>query len=260
MSGTLPPGVRLVALERVGSTNDEAKRLAAAGAADGTVVTAREQVAGRGRRGRDWSSPPGNLYLSLLLRPPVATARLPELGFLAAVALTEALAPVVPAPERLAHKWPNDVLLGGKKLAGILVETAGASSASWAVIGLGLNVVSHPSGADLASPAVAGFAKAGRPATSLRAEGATVEAEELLAPVLARMLAWRESWLAHGFAPLRAAWLARACGLGEPISLRGPAGAETGVFAGLDAEGALLLGVAGGIKRVSAGEVMGAAA
>ncbi|MSO71697.1 MAG: biotin--[acetyl-CoA-carboxylase] ligase [Alphaproteobacteria bacterium] len=250
MSAALPLAVRLIALDSVGSTNDEAKRLAVSGAAEGAVVTAREQTQGRGRRGRAWTSPPGNLYLSLLLRPDVAMARLPELGFLAAVALTDALALLVPAPGRLGHKWPNDVLLGGKKLAGILVETATGADparAAWAVIGLGINVMHHPSDAD-------------RPATSLAAEGASIEAAALLPPLVVRLLAWRERWLAEGFAPLRAAWLARAARLGETISLRGPAGAESGVFAGLDEAGALLLDGASGVKRVPVAEVIGAAA
>jgi BirA family transcriptional regulator, biotin operon repressor / biotin---[acetyl-CoA-carboxylase] ligase len=249
MTGRLPQGVTLVALDSVGSTNDEAKTLAVAGAADGTVVTSREQTRGRGRRGRDWASPPGNLYMSLLLRPQAPMARLPELGFLAAVALTDTLAPLLPEAARLDHKWPNDVLLGERKLAGILVETAGVASGvshTWAVIGIGVNLARHPSDVD-------------RPATSLSAAGSALAPDDLLAPLLDRLLARRDQWLAHGFAPLREAWLARAAGLGEAISLRGPRGAESGVFAGLDESGALLLGGARGVKRVPAAEIVAAA-
>lgn len=250
MSEMLPAGIRLIALDSIGSTNDEAKRLAASGAPDGTVVTAREQTRGRGRRGRGWTSPPGNLYLSLVLRPNVPATRLPELGFMAAVALTDTIAPLLPAPETLGHKWPNDVLLKGKKLAGILIETslgADPSRADWAVIGLGINVRHHPSEAD-------------RPATSLAAEGIPITSEALLSPLLGRLMDLRQRWLTLGFAPLRAAWLARAAGLGETISLRGPMGAESGIFAGVDEAGALLLGRDGRVTRVPVAEVIGAAA
>lgn len=117
----LPANFPLIALGDVGSTNDEARRLAAEGAPDGTVVWARSQNAGRGRYGRSWSSPPGNLYVSLLLRPACPPATALQLGFVAAVALGEALDRRV-AAAALTFKWPNDVLLDGRKIAGILLE------------------------------------------------------------------------------------------------------------------------------------------
>ncbi len=117
----LPPAYQLVALERVASTNDEALRLAAEGAEDGTLVWAREQTGGRGRQGRVWSSPPGNLYFSLVLRPDCAPAEAAQLGFVAGVALGEAIGSVAPPLIDVNYKWPNDLLLNGRKAAGILL-------------------------------------------------------------------------------------------------------------------------------------------
>src|SRR5437588_611372 len=140
----LPPAYGLVALDSIGSTNEEAKRLARAGAADKTLVWARTQTAGRGRGGRSWVSPAGNLYLSLILRETCPPARAAELGFAAAVALAAALDRLAPGLD-LAFKWPNDVLLGGRKLAGILIEAESAAAAvDWLVLGLGVNVRPAP--------------------------------------------------------------------------------------------------------------------
>ena len=114
----LPPGYRLLRYDSIGSTNDEAKRLARDGAAEGTLVWALEQTAGRGRRGRAWSSPRGNLYLSLILRPDCPVGSAAQLGFVAALAVGDALRAILPRVERLAYKWPNDVLIDGRKIAG----------------------------------------------------------------------------------------------------------------------------------------------
>ncbi|HYD04356.1 MAG TPA: biotin--[acetyl-CoA-carboxylase] ligase, partial [Reyranella sp.] len=116
----LPDGWTLVALQSVGSTNDEAARLAEAGAAEGTVVWAREQTGGRGRRGRVWASPVGNLYTSTIVRPQCQAPRAAELGFASALAVTD----IVPAGRDVRVKWPNDVLVDGGKIAGILPESS----------------------------------------------------------------------------------------------------------------------------------------
>ena len=147
---SLPPAYRLVALDSVASTNDEAKRLARDGAEDGTLVWAREQASGRGRGGRNWASPRGNLYLSLVLRPECPASRAAELGFVAAVALGAALASLVPPLCPINYKWPNDVLLGERKVAGILIETESGLQSQpgapleWMVLGLGVNVQHYP--------------------------------------------------------------------------------------------------------------------
>ena len=116
----LPDGWTLVALASVGSTNDEAARLADTGVPEGTVVWSREQTGGRGRRGRHWASPPGNLYTSTILRPACAAPRAAELGFVAALAVAD----IVPVGRPVRLKWPNDVLVDGGKIAGILLESA----------------------------------------------------------------------------------------------------------------------------------------
>jgi BirA family biotin operon repressor/biotin-[acetyl-CoA-carboxylase] ligase len=245
----LPAFLRLQGFAELDSTNEEAKRQAAAGAPAGTLIWALKQQAGRGRRGRAWVSAPGNLYLSLLLRPDRPAAAAAQLGFAAALAVGEALAPLLPAVAELAYKWPNDVLVAGRKISGILLESqaAEAGRVDWLVIGIGVNIASFPEESEY-------------PATSLAAAGAAPVALEAVLEAVARGCHfWYERWLAEGFAPLRAAWLARARGLGEPIRVRLPQGESHGRFAGLDQEGALLLDTGTGFSRVTAGEVFPAA-
>ncbi len=171
----LPEGFRLHRFDTVGSTNDEAKALARAGAAPGTLVWATEQTAGRGRRGRAWLSPPGNLYLSLVLRPDGAPSRAAQLGFVAALGLGDALAPLLGPALPLSYKWPNDLLVNGKKLAGILLEseTSAAGGVDFVVIGIGVNIRSMPDDVEF-------------PATSLAAEGVAGVTPPLLLAAFAR--------------------------------------------------------------------------
>src|ERR1700733_2246808 len=128
--------------DRLGSTNDEARRLADGGAAHGTVVHADEQSSGRGRLSRRWFSPPGNLYLSIVLRLDLPQARSVELGFLAALAVADAVDVLLPRQVRATLKWPNDVMVREGKIAGILVEQAGEAM----ILGIGLNVLHAPGG------------------------------------------------------------------------------------------------------------------
>src|SRR5262249_17802549 len=151
--------VRLLTHEVLGSTNAEALSLARAGERGPLWITALEQTAGRGRRGRAWISPPGNLYASLLLVDPAAPERWPQLSFVAARALHDAVAEVAPdCASRLPIKWPNVVLLAGRKLAGLLIEGGGGEGGAVAV-GIGVNCASHPPGMEY-------------PATDLAAAGA----------------------------------------------------------------------------------------
>jgi BirA family biotin operon repressor/biotin-[acetyl-CoA-carboxylase] ligase len=243
----LPPDVRLVALGSVDSTNEEAKRRAREGAPDRTLICATTQTAGRGRGGRAWTSPPGNLHLSLLLRPDCPARRAAELGFVAAVALGAALEHIA-GDLPLAFKWPNDVLLRGRKLAGILIEadSHSAGALDWLVLGLGVNVASHPSGTAF-------------PATSLRAEGVTGAAVEAIRDAFAgRFLETMEVWRRSGFAPIRERWIARAAGIGSVITVRLPNATLRGTFVDLDADGALLLAPEtndGPVRRITAGDV-----
>ena len=228
----------------IASTNDEAKTLAASGAGEGALVWAREQTAGRGRLGRQWVSRPGNLYASLIVRPEVRVAVAAQLGFAAALAVGEACLEFAP-DAAIAYKWPNDVLLNGKKLAGILLESQSSSDGSlaWLVIGMGINLATYPTNTD-------------RPATALAAAGADVGAAAMLAALSRRFLSRYEQWRGpNGFAALRTAWLARAHGLGHTIRVSLPHSSLTGNFAGLDTDGALLLETGTTTSRITAGEV-----
>lgn len=240
----LPAGCSLVALNRVDSTNDEAKRRAGQGASDGTVVWARTQSAGRGRRGRPWSSPDGNLYVSIVLRPGKPPAEAAQLSLAAAVALAEALEILLPEGASVRCKWPNDVLVDGSKIAGILLESSGGAEVDWVVVGCGVNVASHP---DLAA----------YPATDLVAAGGDgVTVEQVLEAFVDRLMVWNRRWLDEGIEPLRAAWIAKAAGLGETIVVRLPNREISGRFVDLDSRGALLLELpGGGHESISAGDV-----
>ena len=244
-AGSLPAFFRLERFDEIDSTNEEAKRQAAAGAPEGTLIWGRMQVQGRGRRGRPWISPPGNLYLSLLLRPERSPATAAQLGFAAALAIGEAVLPLLPPTVPLAYKWPNDVLVGGRKVSGILLESqaAGEGRLDWLVVGIGVNVATFP-------------ADSAYPATSLVAAGAAPVTIEALRDAVARALHfWYELWLAQGFAPLRSVWLARAHGLGQPLRVRLAQGDSEGRFAGLDEQGALLLETGTAQRRITAGDV-----
>ncbi len=238
----LPDGWTLVALDSVGSTNDEAARLADSGAPEGTVVWAREQHGGRGRRGRSWASPPGNLYSSTILRPECPAARAAELGFVAALAVGD----LVPASRAIRLKWPNDVLVDGGKIAGILLESAIAQDGrvEHVVAGIGINVAFAPQLAEMRYPGA-----------SL---GGTVEAalEGLTRALATRLAQWRRD----GFGVVREAWLAQAGPLGAEVDVRLGEGLVRGRFAGLDHEGALLLDTAEGPRKIVSGELLGRAA
>ena len=244
----LSPFFTLVAFDALDSTNDEAKRRAATAAPEGTLVWALAQSTGHGRRGRQWVSPRGNLYLSLVLRPQCRIAEAAQFGFAAALAVAEACAGFVAADAALRCKWPNDVLLDGRKIAGILLESAADArgGVDWLVLGIGVNLATHPEGVEF-------------PATSLAAAGATVTPEAMLVPLAERLQAWYAAWREQGFAALRAAWLARAHGLGAPIRVRLATEELNGRFAGLDETGMLLLDGEGGRRHIAAAEIFPAA-
>lgn len=242
----LPAGYSLRAYERLGSTNDEARNLAESGAEDGTLVWARQQIRGRGRQGRGWQSLPGNLFCSWVLRPPCAPEVAAQLGFVAALAVGDTAAALVPTDRTIRNKWPNDVLIDGKKMSGILLESrvTGEGRLDWVVLGIGLNVANAP---DLEEYAT----------ISLRAAGAPELSLELVLQTLAEYIAaWRARWTKEGFAPLRATWLERAAALGEEVELRLPRESLRGTFRDLDEQGALVLELPDrSLRSVSAGEV-----
>ena len=243
---------RLRAFDVLASTSDLCRELAAAGEPDGLAVMAGRQIRGRGSRGREWDSPAGNLYLSALLRPGESPRRAGEWALLAGVALREALAELAgPPAARLRLKWPNDLLLDGRKLAGILIDSSAdaAGRLAWLVIGIGANLA-H-------APAVAGRA------TACLAEVAPPPGPDVAAGrLLARLGHWRRIRQAEGFRPVRDAWLAHGPSPGEPMTLRLPGRLVEGRFGGLGEDGSLLLGAQGAVQAFTTGDVLmpGAAA
>lgn len=240
---TLPPGYRLVCYDSLGSTNDEAKRLAREGAKAGTIVWAREQTAGRGRLGHVWVSPPGNLYASLILRPDCPPRRAAQLGFVAALAVGNALGALLLG--ELSYKWPNDVLVNGRKIAGILLESemTKPNELAFLIIGVGINLASSPRLAEY-------------PATSVSEESlGEVRSAAMLEEFCRHFHSWEKLWSEKGFAPIRAAWLAHAASHRELIRVRLSTRTLYGRFLDIDDLGALLLEDLGEQHRISAGEV-----
>jgi BirA family biotin operon repressor/biotin-[acetyl-CoA-carboxylase] ligase len=235
-------GIGLIAFDTIGSTNAEALARGRAGEAGPLWITARAQTAGRGRRGRTWVSEPGNLHATLLLTDPAPPERAAQLSFVAALAAHDAIAACAPAfGGRLAFKWPNDVLLDGAKLAGILIEAEGTCPLIVAV-GLGINCAHHPAGTEF-------------PATDLAAAGAHVGAAQLFGALSLAMIDRLREW-ETGFASIRAAWLARAGGRGGEVHARLGARELTGRFETLDEAGRLLLRLPDGkLETIAAGEV-----
>lgn len=243
MSGW-PAGYARKHYHTIDSTNEEARRLAAAGETGPLWLTAGEQTAGRGRRGRAWDSPQGNLMSTLLIQPGCAVAECAQFSFVSALASSDAVAHFAPAAE-VKVKWPNDVLADGSKISGILLESASAGGEPYFLaIGVGINLAHFPTDTIF-------------PATSLAWLGVPVPpASDALTELAAAFAKWYEVWRAQGFAAIRDAWLARAANLGGRITARLQNGESTGVFEGIDETGALILREGAGPARViAAGEV-----
>jgi BirA family biotin operon repressor/biotin-[acetyl-CoA-carboxylase] ligase len=222
-----PQGYGLKRYDEIDSTNEEARRLAAMGEAGPLWLTAVRQTAGRGRRGRSWDSAGGNLAATLLLRPDRGQGEWAQVSFVTAIAAADMAADFAKGA-RIALKWPNYVLADGKKLAGILLETANGPSPALA-IGVGVNLAHHPDGTEF-------------PATSLAALGAPVPStDDALTALAAGFARWYEVWRVQGFAAIREGWLARAAGLGTRIRARLATEERSGMFEGIDENGALLL-------------------
>jgi len=235
---------RIEEVAAIDSTNEALRHRAAAGEPEGLVLRADTQHAGRGRRGRGWNSPPGNLYVSLLLRPDCAPAMGATVGFVAAIALGEVLRGLTPSP--VLHKWPNDLLIGGAKMTGVLLEagTQPAGKLDWLVLGMGVNIVSHPE---------AGL----YPTTDLVASGGQpISPQELLQRFLTGFGPAYDTWCRSGFGAVRAAWLAHAAGIGERVVARLEREEIAGRFADLDPDGTLVMTLDGGRqRRIAAGDV-----
>jgi BirA family biotin operon repressor/biotin-[acetyl-CoA-carboxylase] ligase len=231
--------------EELQSTNAEARRRAEAGDAGPVWITAVRQTAGRGRRGRDWSTGEGNLAATLLMVTDAPPAEAAQVSFLAALAAAD-LADACLGPGAARLKWPNDILIFGEKAVGILVESgARADRRLWLAVGVGVNLANHPTDVE-------------RPATSFAVHMAArpPEPRDALELLATRFEAWRAAWEARGFAPIAEAWAARAYGLGARCEARLPERTVRGLAEGLDPDGALRLRLDdGAVERITAGDV-----
>jgi BirA family transcriptional regulator, biotin operon repressor / biotin---[acetyl-CoA-carboxylase] ligase len=240
-------GYRLAEHETLASTNAEALACALElrGVTNPLWITAREQTAGRGRRGNAWISPAGNLYATLLILDPAAPKDAPQLSFVAGLAVDDAIRGCAAALcEKLKLKWPNDVLCAGKKVAGILIEGQSLPSGLAVAIGIGVNCRHHPP-------------QTSYPATDLAQAGGDVSAGDLFfalsGSMMRRLAQWRRG---AGFAAVRSDWLDRAIGIGSDIRVRLPDRELVGRCEALDANGRLLLRLADGkLETIAAGDV-----
>jgi len=237
----LAAGYRVIAIEETTSTNDECLAAARAGDPGNLWIRAVRQSAARGSRGRNWQADEGNLFASLLLIDPAAPTQLANLTFVAALAVHDALTELSAMHGRnadIALKWPNDVLLSGAKVSGILLESHQFAGRNAVIIGIGVNCLSHPDGTL-------------HRATDLAAQGMPVPAADLHDLIAGAMAARIAQWDAGaGFAAIRADWLARARGPGQAVTVRLPGREMAGIFEELSAEGYLVLGLADG-RRVT---------
>lgn len=240
----------LLSFDSLDSTNEEARRLAKGGGSHGAVIWAKKQHEGKGRLGRGWVSAEGNLFVSVLLHPQKPLAELGQLSFVTAVAVLEAITPLLPEGAALSCKWPNDILLGqkndAKKLGGILLESfrTDGSDKPWVVVGVGINVDSHPPRTEF-------------PATCLHDAGVElVSAKIILSRFVHHFIERYDEWNEKGFVPSRKYWLSHAWGLKKQLVARLPDAEIEGVFEGIDADGSLTLIQKNGKKQqIHAGDI-----
>jgi BirA family transcriptional regulator, biotin operon repressor / biotin---[acetyl-CoA-carboxylase] ligase len=234
-------GDQLFSFASIDSTMDEARRRFDPSAAIRLWIVADQQGAGRGRQGRHWQSPPGNLHLTLLSPTHTPLRDQPKLGFVAGVALARAVASLLPDTAELRLKWPNDLLLDGAKVSGLLLEGLGQGAA--VAIGIGVNIVAHPPDTPYTATHLA-----------LAAPGIT---RDSLFDRLAAALAEELDTFADGagFPLTRQRWLARAAHFGQAIRIKQGSTALDGVFRDIDSDGRLLLETSGGLARIDAGDV-----
>lgn len=230
-------------LDETDSTNEEAKRLASSGAFSDRWIAARHQTAGRGRAGRKWTSAEGNLYVTALFRWAGSVAEATRVPFAAALSVSDVVAQLAPGSEPKL-KWPNDVLCGGRKISGILIETGERDGGRWIAAGIGINVACGPEGLDQQTNSIA----------DLRGD-ILVDAQSTL-EALRAAFALRLGQTVADFAATRASWLERADGLGEAIRVKCDDQLVEGVFMGMDVDGALLLQLGDGtVRTIRTGDV-----
>ncbi len=230
---------RLEAFDSLPSTSDLCIARAEAGEPAGLAVLARAQTRGRGSRGRSWTGQGGGLALSVLLRPETDLQPLGGWPLLAGLALHQALG----CGARLRLKWPNDVLLDGAKLAGILIERGTGAGRDWLVIGFGANLSSAPALPD-------------RETACLAQLGPAPDAGVVARRLLDALDAWQAAWHRDGFEAIRAAWLRHAHPPGTALAVELLGVRRSGTFAGLAPDGAMLLSIDGRLERIDAGEIL----
>lgn len=238
----LPQGYGLRHYDVIDSTNAQARRMPDFDETLGLWIVAAEQTAGRGRRGREWISEPGNLFCSLLLKIHEDINIIPQLSFVTALAVRDVVADFLQADDAVKVKWPNDVLVGGEKISGILLESSavGGTKPDRVIIGIGINITSHPENMLY-------------PAADLG--GADITADQVMERLADAMSKRVSLWRTGGFAPIRKEWLKRAKGQGEEIVVNLEGEEICGRFIDLDDAGALKLDVGGDIRLIMAGDV-----
>lgn len=245
MSDTWPSGVGRRVLPEVDSTNAEAARCAASLAGPEWILALR-QTKGRGRRGRPWADPEGNFAATLVMHPHEAPDQIALRSFVAALALFDAFAEVTGHTAPFSLKWPNDVLLNGGKVAGILLEAGGPQSARYLAIGIGVNLSAVPEAPEGATT---------QPVALAEETGTLTTPEEFLDALAPAFAKWEAQFTTYGFAPIRRAWLSHAAKLGEVITARTMRDEMTGTFEGIDEAGNLILKTAQGTVAVTAADV-----
>ncbi|WP_372571399.1 biotin--[acetyl-CoA-carboxylase] ligase [Ruegeria jejuensis] len=235
-------------LDEVDSTLNEAARIAPSLAGPEWIL-AHRQSAARGRRGRAWANPTGNLAATLVMRPFGSTENAALRSFVAALALFDACVAVTGRADGLALKWPNDVLLNGGKLAGILLESAGqGQGVTYLAIGIGVNLAEAPSATQVEAGAV-------RPVSLFSETGALVAPEDFLTELAVAYASYETQFQSYGFEPIRQAWLARAARLGEVITARTSTSETVGTFETVDGQGNLVLLTAKGRVSIPAADI-----
>jgi len=242
-----PSAFSLAAFESVDSTNDELRRRAVNGASDNSVVCALEQTKGKGRRGRNWVSQPGNLFCSILKKPNLSIAEASKASFVCALAIHSAIEEAVAGFDcDIQCKWPNDVLVDGFKVSGILLESQAqpkSANLDWLIVGIGINLAHSPA----ETPYPSGYINA------YRVEEITPA--QMLEILLQHFQVWWDRWETLGFQAIRNAWLARAKGVGEEIIVNLSNERLHGMFETLDHDGALVLRTCEGQRHITAGDV-----
>jgi BirA family biotin operon repressor/biotin-[acetyl-CoA-carboxylase] ligase len=243
-----PAGYGKRVLDELDSTLNEAARIAGELAGPEWILALR-QTQGRGRRGRDWKDPKGNFAATLVMRPEGAPDQAALRSFVAALAVYDACVAVTGRSEGLSLKWPNDVLLKGGKLAGILLESAGnGAGVNHLFVGIGVNLVETPMKEWLEPGAV-------YPVSLLSETGVQVSPEEFLEAVAGAFARYEQQFSTYGFEPIRTEWLARAAKLGEVITAKTASSETEGTFETVDASGNLVLNTAKGRVSIPAADI-----